>query len=292
MSFGAFPATNASIQGTNALQNASKQPTNTIFTPATATQNLGQLATQQPIDHSSHPFEGLSAAYNPNSSTCPFRCFFYNRLPANTVINEVIKPPQVSERLWQQVVDDNPRPGQYIPVMATGFQDLQERANWQEACLKAHSLKLEELEGRLERMLKDHEAGSDQNTVYKRLTSAIQRQNQLALRVIKIMRQIEVLRRAGRKLSENEQEMLKLLQLLSKKLSSPPIDATSVRVFAFQLKALTDEQQPVAKQPIPDTFTTSLLPLLNDQQTVLADLVESVNSALVDYDIMLHGYQL
>jgi hypothetical protein len=254
----------------------------TIQTQQQQQQPLQQL--MQPPPPQTHPFESIRSSYDPNSPSFPFRAFFYNRIPQNTPpVSDIIKPPQVSDRLWQQVLDDNPKPGHYIPVMATGFTDLEEREKWQSASLKAHLDKLAELEARLEKML----GGQDSNN---KVVTAIQRQNRLASRVISIMRKVEVLRRAGRKLSDNEQEMLKLLTELHKKLATPPIDPTSVRVFAFQIKALKEEGVEKDSTVLSEQFVSNIVSLLSEQQMVLKDLVETINSALVDYDIMIHGY--
>lgn len=273
---------------------------NTIFTPPTAPAIIQPAlngfpnAAVQVADNNRHPFQYLQSCYDPSNPSCPFRHFFYNRLPAGVPApSDIIKPPQVSDRLWQQVLDENPRPGLYIPVMATGFSDLHERAKWQEATIHAHSAKLDELESRIQGMLVGYEqlTSSDNGKATKLLT-ATQRQNKIALRIVKIMRTIEVLRRAGKRLSENEHEMLKLLQLLAKKLVVPPIDDTSIRVFAFQIKALSDESRHVQppKPKLDDLVIEKILPILAEQQKVLQGIVEAVNGALFDYDVMVHGY--
>lgn len=274
----------------------------TIFTPPTApnlsqpqSSQYNQYPQQSNVDgaHNRHPFQYIMSCYDPSSPTCPFRHFFYNRLPPTAqpiATQDIIKPPQASDKLWQQVLNDNPRPGVYVPVMATGFSDLQERAKWQDSCMEAHTAKISELDARIKALLNNYE-GSNAAGKAQKLLLAIQTQNTLALRIIRIMRRVEVLRRAGRRLSENEQEMLRLLQFLAKKLSSPPIDATSVRVFAFQLNALQEEAGDDLKEiKLERNMISSILPVLNNQQKMLQEIVESVNVALVDYDIMVHGY--
>lgn len=53
------------------------------------------------------------------------------------------RPAHVPERLWQQAVDSNPDPSRFVPVQATGFEDLKKRIDDQEKTTVEHQKALE-----------------------------------------------------------------------------------------------------------------------------------------------------
>lgn len=276
----------------------------TIFTPATAQPAVGfpsgQTLQQPEQDTSRRPFQYIQSCYDPASPHYPFRHFFYNRLlltqptagPGGISQESLPKPQNVPDRLWAQVFEENPNPLKYIPVMANGFEDLRQRARWQDAQMEAQSAKLSELEATLQELVEKHDAAKS-GVVSRKLQEALNRQSALALKTIRIMRRMEVLRRAGTRLSDNEHEMKRLLQLLVQKLSQPPLDQTSLRLAAFQVQALDEAGHTSPPSTLVDSaMLAKALPILEQQQQVLSHLVEKVVKAAHDLDIMAHGYQL
>jgi nuclear pore complex protein Nup54 len=231
----------------------------------------------------------------------PFRAFFYNPIPdpqlaaaaaaqhGTTVQARLPKPAVISDRLWQQTLADNPRPDRWTPVMAVGFEDLKERAAWQDGNMAAQLGMAEELAVRLGALLGRHDPSTCMaDGTAARLAVAIRKHADLSLRIIRVMRRMEVLRRAGTRCSQNEQEMLRLLQQLLAKLQQPPLDSTSMRVFAFQLDAVKCSAGDLR---LDAGMVEAVLPLLEQQQAVLSDLVKSALSMNRDLDVMLCGYQ-
>lgn len=153
------------------------------------------------------------------------------------ISNAQMRPPFVSDRLWTQVIDDNPDPTKMIPVLANGFGDLTARRNWQNEHQQAQRSKLTELEQRLSSLL------TRQDLDVSTQLQVIQRQQlKLTLRVLQLMRRVEVVRRAGQRLAGNEQALLGQLQELHTQLQRPASSThpNAIRQMEAQLQSLLE----------------------------------------------------
>lgn len=244
-------------------------------------------------DIQSHPFQFIQSCLDPMSPHSPFRHFFYNRLPPNTAAIEpaaLPKPSQISDRLWAQTWEDIPKAGRFVPVLAQSFEDLQARARWQDEQMAAHSLKASEVSAKCRELLDSFTAvGAD--TRVGKLFGVLEKQAALASKVIHVMRQVEVIRRSGRRLSENECGMGKLLRLLLKQLQQPPVDLNCLRVYAYQVEALKQQHGTHLPLVLSGEAVGKAILILQEQQRALQELVKTVADALVDYDIISRGYE-
>lgn len=79
-------------------------------------------------------------------------------LPDDDQLKEYLEnPPKgVHPRVWQQAINDNPDPKQFIPVAMLGFNELKWRIKCQEQETEAHSLYLKKLEKDLAEMRQKH----------------------------------------------------------------------------------------------------------------------------------------
>lgn len=168
--------------------------------------------------------------------------------------NAQTRPPFVSDRLWTQVIDDNPDPTKMVPVLANGFGDLSARRNWQNEHQQAQRSKLAELEQRLSSLL------TRQDLDVSTQLQVIQRQQlKLTLRVLQLMRKVEVMRRTGQRLAGNEQALLGKLQDLQSQLLRPSSSThpNATRQMETQLQTLLESGR--------------LDPLSSLRQTVVSD---------------------
>lgn len=189
------------------------------------------------------------------------------------VANAQARPPLVSERLWAQVINDNPDPTKYlphsrdslivaprmVPVLANGFGDLTMRRSWQNEHQTAQRSKMAELEQSLNSLLtrQDLDVSTQLQVIQKQ-------QLRLTLRVLQLMRRVEVLRKNGVRLSGTEQNLLGRLQGLADQLQQGATHSNSIQQMALQLQTLVESGRldPLASarhSVIADPESTSIL---------------------------------
>lgn len=179
-----------------------------------------------------------------------------------------------------------------IPVLANGFADLQARSRWEDEALKAHTAKLDELGARSGKLLRELDVD-----LTAKLMAAQQRHQALSLRLLKVMKQFEVLRRAGNRLTPGEVESLSRLRAALGKLSSGALEATSLRTCSFQLGSLLDSERLDAfrsakgLQPASSDALSHLNNLLDDQQSSLQKSVDALIKDANDLQVIRSGYR-
>lgn len=212
--------------------------------------------------------------------------------PAQRVERQVQKPANVSDSLWAQVQNDNPDPSRMIPVLANGFNDLFSRARWEDDVIRAHTDKLADLNEKSSNLLRDLDID-----LTAKLVAAQQRHQDLSLRLLKIMKGMEILRRSGSKLSPSETHALTKLKSSLAKFSSGPLENGSLHNLKFQLESLLESgrldafRSAKSIQPASEEAAAALHSLLEDQQEGLKSLVESVQKDSSDLQIIKSGYQ-
>lgn len=139
-----------------------------------------------------------------------------------------------------------------VPVQANGFEDLTMRRAWQNEHQTAQRSKLAELEQRLTALLTRQDLD-----VTTQLQVIQKQQLKLTLRLLQLMRRVEVLRRAGSRLSTKEQELLGRLQTVTNRIQQSPLYPNSLLQLEGQLQKLNE--------------TGRLDPLASARQCVLTD---------------------
>lgn len=202
------------------------------------------------------------------------------------------KPANVSDALWAQTQNDNPDPKNMIPVLANGFGDLHARARWEDESIRAHTDKLNELHEKSSKLLRDLDID-----LTAKLIAAQQRHQALSLRLLKIMKGMEILRRSGSKLSPSETQSLTKLKASLSKLSNGPLESGSLHNLNFQLESLLESGRLDAFRsarvikPSNDESSAALQTLLQDQQEVLKNMVESIQKDSSDLQVIKGGYR-
>lgn len=211
---------------------------------------------------------------------------------AQRIERQTQKPNNVSDALWAQTQNDNPDPKNMIPVLANGFGDLHSRARWEDESIRAHTEKLNELHEKSSKLLRDLDID-----LTAKLISAQQRHQSLSLRLLKIMKGMEILRRNGTKLSASESQALTKLKASLSKLSSGSLENGALYNLNFQLESLLEAGRLDAFRsarvikPANDESSAALQTLLQDQQENLKTLVESVQKDSSDLQIIKGGYR-
>lgn len=290
-SFGGFgasaPATTSATAPTNTLG------TSTGFgAPAQPTASVQPTA---PVSSfAAHPFQYIQQCYDPSNLNYRFRTYFYNAVPGGTAKYPTSKPANISDRLWTQIVNDNPDPQNMIPIIANGFEDLKQRAAWQDEQMAAQSAKVKELEERLVALLKK----ADLDTT-SQLQQIQKQQLQLVKRVLNITKTFEMSKRAGHRLQSNEEALKsRITGLLTKLSSQAPLDTNTMRSTQFQLQALQDINRLDVLQPLrhlsfeDPSAAESITSILAEQQKGIKALTETLIKDAKDLEIMRYGFQL
>ncbi|KAG6828809.1 hypothetical protein H0H92_006691 [Tricholoma furcatifolium] len=99
--------------------------------------------------------EGIYGAWNPQSPSCRFQHAFYNIVdPAR--VAQFQRPQNVSNELWEKARKENPNPSCFVPVFATGFDDLRARVDAQSAQSEKLKERLTDLKKRIDALTERH----------------------------------------------------------------------------------------------------------------------------------------
>ena len=179
-----------------------------------------------------------------------------------------------------------------IPVLANGFGDLHARSRWEDEVIKGHTDKLKELNEKSSKVFRELDID-----LIAKLRAAQQCHQNLSLRLLKIMKGFEVLRRSGSKLSLTESEALTKLKSSLSKLSTGSLESGSLHNLTFQLDSLLESgrldvfRTARAIKPANEESTSVLYSLLQDQQEILKKTVDSIQKDSSDLQIIKSGYQ-
>lgn len=211
---------------------------------------------------------------------------------AQRIAIQTQKPANVNDSMWAQTQNDNPDPSRLIPVLANGFDDLHARARWEDDVIRAHTDKLKELHEKSSKLLRDLDID-----LTAKLVAAQQRHQALSLRLLKIMKGMEILRRSGSKLTPAESQALTKLKASLSKLSNGPLESGSLHNLTFQLDSLMESgrldafRSAKAIKPANEESASALHSLLEDQQDNLMKIVDSIQKDSSDLQKMKSGYR-
>ncbi|KAG6855723.1 hypothetical protein H0H87_011615 [Tephrocybe sp. NHM501043] len=131
--------------------------------------------------------EGVYNAWNPASPQCRFQHAFYNIVDPAKVC-QFQRPQNISNELWEKARRENPNPSCFVPVFATGFDDLRARVD-------AQSAQSEKLKQRLTDVKKRIDALSERHTLtnVSRLQRATAQQVQVTQRLLAFAQHLHLL---------------------------------------------------------------------------------------------------
>ncbi|PCH36755.1 hypothetical protein WOLCODRAFT_140567 [Wolfiporia cocos MD-104 SS10] len=138
--------------------------------------------------HLKERIEGIAQAWDPDSPQCRFQHFFYNLVDPSQVHLYGRPPKATSDAAWQKAVRENPDPTCLVPVLAVGFDDLQQRVEAQSKQAAAHQEKMKELQTRIANLAQRHQLSNA--TRFQRATTL---QTQLTHRVLRLVQHLHLL---------------------------------------------------------------------------------------------------
>ncbi|KAJ3490044.1 hypothetical protein NLI96_g1728 [Meripilus lineatus] len=132
--------------------------------------------------------EAVAQAWSPVSPQCRFQHYFYNLVDPAQVQQYGRPANATNDALWQKALNDNPDPSCLVPVVACGFDDLQQRVEAQAKLASEHQDRLKELKTRIEALTQRHEVSN-----ISRLRRASMLQIQLTQRILRVVQHLHLL---------------------------------------------------------------------------------------------------
>lgn len=161
-----------------------------------------------------HPLVQIRSVLESYDPTTPFYKFqhpFYNVVEAADV-QRYGKPANVDDLLWDQAVRDNPNPSSMVPVIASGFGDLDKRRIAQLEQMKIHLEKLAQVKRTLESFQILHSVEFESQIAEIQLKQAAINQ-----RILRIIEKFQTYKNRGFSFSREEEQLkAKLDELLFK----------------------------------------------------------------------------
>jgi len=219
--------------------------------------------------------QAISSSWGKDSQFCRFTHFFYNLVNPADVLKHV-KPPIVNDKLWMQALKDNPDPSRLMPLQIRGFVELRQRVEQQDRAAQDQQKALKEIQNCINVIQQKHEL----NTAVK-IQEYRRRHMQLAARVLRIMKKIEIMRSLGYSISLDEEAFRKKLENLYMELNKP----TQFKGRLNELTSLVRMQDEATQgnyEPLDPESMQQIHKYLQQQQEGLKHLTEIVKSDAKD----------
>ncbi|KAL6080008.1 Nuclear pore complex protein Nup98-Nup96 [Balamuthia mandrillaris] len=224
--------------------------------------------------------QAIAASYGRESQFCRFTHIFYN-LVHPSLVPKIQKPPHIDDRTWAQAQQDNPDPSRLVPVQARGFSDLKLRIQAQDKTAARHQEALQEVFAVLNEIQQKHELSTTVKVEeYKR------RHMQLASRVLRIMKRLEVLRSMGYPILGDEEAFRGKLENLQRELNKP----TQFKGRLNEITSFVRMQDDFAQEtyePLDEDSLGTIHEFLRQEQQGLSHLNEILKQDTKALDLML-----
>ncbi|OBT84399.1 hypothetical protein VE02_06721 [Pseudogymnoascus sp. 03VT05] len=187
---------------------------------------LWQPQTQNPQPKSvPEQMQVVLEKWSPNSSTCVFKHYFYNKVADNQVPFYKAGPNE-DPKAWDEALSKKPGPG-YIPVLCTGFEQLGERIKTQNTTLAAFNRVLHEINGSLDAMMIRHDTETS-----VRILNAKRKHTMLKQRSLALATKVQILRNRGFAMGAAEEALKVKLTALDKSVCDPALSARAEEIWA------------------------------------------------------------
>jgi len=192
------------------------------------------------------------------------------------------RPLQISERDWNQAVVRNPDPSKYMPTAIVGAVALQARLSYQQTKGQACQDQLKLLQDTLELVQNRHEQ------VLQRLSVLAHKYQLQRLRLLSVLRKVELSRCMNMPLSSDELHLWKQLSALQQQVENL---RSNMQRLADGAKKLSRQQQP--RESNTDSMVVlgkheqeQLFPVLKEHRSGIAKLTETMNRDLRDLKLI------
>ncbi|KFY19455.1 hypothetical protein V491_04426 [Pseudogymnoascus sp. VKM F-3775] len=187
---------------------------------------LWQPQTQNPQPKSvPEQMQVVLEKWSPNSPTCVFKHYFYNKVADNQVPFYKAGPNE-DPKAWDEALSKKPGPG-YIPVLCTGFEQLGERIKTQNTTLAAFNRVLHQINGSLDAMMIRHDTETS-----VRILNAKRKHTMLKQRSLALATKVQILRNRGFAMGAAEEALKVKLTALDKSVCDPALSARAEEIWA------------------------------------------------------------
>lgn len=189
------------------------------------------------------------------------------------------RPPNISERLWNQAELDNPDPFNCAPVPILGFEGLLKRIKAQQAHAGKYNQYTEDLRAQLLEMDKHMRATEE------KLEKCRHEHVQLFHALVKCMRDIELLQNYGKPLQREEMQLAMALKKLQTLLDSPGQYKARLN-DAVSMQRVQKEPQLALPQQLSPQDLQQLYEFMDKQRQGLEHLTNILNDDLADIKLI------
>ncbi|KAJ3373065.1 hypothetical protein GGF31_001052 [Allomyces arbusculus] len=218
-------------------------------------------------------------AWDPNSPNCQFKHYFYNLVHPSEV-KQYVRGERDDEKLWEHAVKNNPDPTCLVPALAVGFGDLQKRVNQQTEYLEKMKFRLGEIAITCDRLQQRHDVDNK-----LRLAEIKRKHQELAARVLVLMKQIHQLRSLGVPMSLDEDKLRGRLEELMGRLRKPGQFKSKVETLWRDVGSMGDVAMGEANGAVV-ADVEQLAGVLAEQQRGIGHVVEVLKADQQDVDLM------
>lgn len=156
----------------------------------------------------------IKNSWDPNSPASLLNAYFYNKVPESEVLSYV-KPPNVSQEEWNNAISK--RPGStFVPVKASGFEDLKKRSEAQTNHVAQSRFILKEIEAKAKDLGDKHDLDST-----TRITKCKNKHEQLSKKLLVLGCKLSILKSKGYPLSPEEEILSENFNKLLKLINDP-----------------------------------------------------------------------
>ncbi|KAE9045714.1 hypothetical protein PR002_g2071 [Phytophthora rubi] len=274
--FGAAPAAGSSLFGGSGFGTTTPGAAPSAFGAAPAASTA-----PAPIilgaDASVAQLNTVKAAYQ-DPAQSRFKFLMYNTVDP-TQRHLYVRPPHISERLWNQAELDNPDPLNCTPVPILGFDNLLKRIKAQQEHAEKYNKYTDDLRAQLNEMDKHSRATEE------KLEKCRHEHIQLFHALVKVMRDIELLQNYGKPLQREEMQLAMALKKLQTLLDSPGQYKARLN-DAVSLQRVQKEAQPLPTSQLSPQDLQRLYEFMDKQRQGLEHLSNIINDDLADMQLI------
>ncbi|ELT87031.1 hypothetical protein CAPTEDRAFT_154507 [Capitella teleta] len=191
-------------------------------------------------------------------------------------------PTGIDPLIWQQAKLDNPDPEKLIPVPMTGFSDLNNRLQLQEAETAIQQSRLEMITQEIASL--QHR----QSDMVAKIEKYKRRQLELGHRVLKVMAKQEISRKAGFAIQGEEEQLRVQLEAIQGELNAPTQFKGRLNELMSQLRMLNQlgQGQPSVSYHMTPAAQSEIKDHLKQQQQGIRHLIDIIKEDLDDLKLI------
>ncbi|KAI9243577.1 nucleoporin complex subunit 54-domain-containing protein [Sporodiniella umbellata] len=220
----------------------------------------------------------LKSYYDPKSSHCRFRHYFYN-LVSPQEVHLYQMPIDHDPKEWETAQKENPDPTKLVPALAIGFDDIQKRIDQQNKLSEAHQAKLRELQTILNTIKEIHLVKA-----MTKLNECKQKHMEMTQRLISFMKYDQVLRSKGLSITAQEEAMLARLENVQDQLQRSELFHGKMNQLWAQLQLIKESGRKYGKidnvdwHAVSDQHMKEITKNLSEQNKGIHHIIQVLNT--------------